>query len=78
MNALSGSKFGVATACLLGLSVVSAFADSADSFGVGLNAFTIDFVSVLNAGNANDTGDGGGIYSSLYGGVAYEFRIGKI
>jgi len=48
----------------------------ADTFGKGYNNdFTIDFVNVRNAGNANDTGAGGGSFSSPYGGVAYDFRI---
>jgi len=47
-----------------------------DSFGSGANAFTIDFASVGNAGNANDAGAGGGSYSSSYGGVSYDYRMG--
>ncbi len=38
--------------------------------------FTIGFVDIGNAGNVNDLGEGGGIYSSPYGGVPYNFRIG--
>jgi len=48
----------------------------ADTFGSGNNTFTIDFQTVGNAGNANDAGAGGGNYSSSYGGVAYDFRMG--
>ena len=48
----------------------------ADTFGTGANTFTIDFVNVGNAGNADDAGAGGGSYSTPYGGVAYDFRIG--
>jgi hypothetical protein len=48
----------------------------ADTFGSGANTFAIDFVNVGNAGNANDAGAGGGSYSSPYGGVAYDYRIG--
>jgi formylglycine-generating enzyme len=48
----------------------------ADTFGSGANTFTIDFVDVGNAGNANDAGAGGGLYSSPYGGVAYDYRMG--
>jgi len=44
----------------------------ADTFGSGANTFTIDFVNVGNAGNANDVGPNGG----PYGGVAYDFRMG--
>ena len=45
------------------------------SFGSGANAFNINFVTVGNAGNGNDAGAGGGIYSSPYGGVAYNFNM---
>jgi hypothetical protein len=48
----------------------------ADTFGTGGNTFTIDFVTVGNAGNTDDTGDGGGSYSSPFGGVSYTYRIG--
>jgi hypothetical protein len=48
----------------------------ADTFGSGANTFTIDFVTVGNAGNADDAGAGGGSYSSPFGGVAYNYRIG--
>ncbi len=47
----------------------------ADSFGSGENAFSIDFVNVGNAGNADDSGAGGGIYSSPSGGVGYDYRV---
>jgi hypothetical protein len=48
----------------------------ADTFGSGGNAFTIDFVNIGNAGNADDAGAGGGLYSSPYGAVPYVYRIG--
>lgn len=48
----------------------------ADNFGSGANTFTIDFVNIGNAGNADDTGDGGGSFSSPYGGVSYNYRMG--
>ena len=48
----------------------------ADVFGSGGDAFTIDFVNIGNAGNANDAGAGGGSYSSPYGGVSYGYRMG--
>lgn len=48
-----------------------------DNFGSGSNAFGIHFVTIGNAGNANDAGAGGGTHSSPYGGVSYEYRIGK-
>jgi len=47
----------------------------ADSFGSGNNTFSIDFVNVGNAGNADDAGAGGGIYSSPYGGVGYNYQV---
>jgi hypothetical protein len=47
----------------------------ADTFGSGPHQFVIDFVNVGNAGNGNDLGAGGGIYSSPYGGVAYNYRM---
>jgi formylglycine-generating enzyme len=47
----------------------------ADTFGSGANTFTIDFVTVGDPGNADDSGTTGS-YSSPYGGVAYEFRMG--
>jgi formylglycine-generating enzyme required for sulfatase activity len=40
----------------------------ADTFGSGANTFTIDFVSIGNAGNAADT--------TGYGAVPYEYRMG--
>ena len=48
----------------------------ADTFGSGADAFTIDFVTIQNAGNGDDAGAGGGIYFSPYGGVNYDYRIG--
>lgn len=41
----------------------------ADTFGTGADTFVIDFVDIGNAGNAADT--------TGYGGVPYEYRIGK-
>jgi hypothetical protein len=51
----------------------------ADSFGSGGNAFTIDFVTIGNPGNANDAAFDNTFpgYSSPYGGVGYEYRMGK-
>jgi Sulfatase-modifying factor enzyme 1/Concanavalin A-like lectin/glucanases superfamily len=40
-----------------------------DTFGTGTNQFGIDFVTVGNPGNSNDT--------TGYGGVPYTYRIGK-
>jgi formylglycine-generating enzyme required for sulfatase activity len=68
----SRSILTASAAILCALTVTSA---RADTFGSGGNAFTIDFVNIGNAGNADDAGAGGGIYSSPYGGVAYSFRM---
>lgn len=59
----------------LGASLVSAHAAivrSADTFGSGENAFTIDFVTIGNPGNSDDTGDSG----DVYGGVPYLYQMG--
>jgi formylglycine-generating enzyme len=48
----------------------------ADVFGSGGDAFTLDFVTIGNAGNTDDLGAGGGSYSSPYGGVNYGYRMG--
>lgn len=56
--------------CLLTASV------HADTFGSGGNTFSIDFVTIGNAGNADDAGAGGGLYSSPYGGVSYVYQMG--
>lgn len=62
--------------CLAAISNVAAAIVSVDSFGSGANAFSIDFALVGNPGNADDAGAGGGQYSSPYGGVPYNCRIG--
>ena len=59
-----------------GVLVLSGAMAEADTFGTGANGFTLDFVAVGNAGNGNDAGAGGGSYSSPYGGVAYDYRMG--
>jgi len=48
----------------------------ADTFGSGLNAFTIDFVTIGNPGNPVDTGTTGNYFSS-YGAVSSTFQMGK-
>jgi hypothetical protein len=48
----------------------------ADVFGSGGDAFTLEFVTIGNAGNADDAGAGGGSYSTPYGGVSYGYRMG--
>jgi hypothetical protein len=73
MHMTTSHKLGITLAGVLALNVTSV---RADTFGSGGNAFTIDFVNIGNAGNANDAGAGGGIYSSPYGGVSYEYRMG--
>jgi hypothetical protein len=73
MNSTSRSILAASAAVLCAFLVASA---RADSFGSGGNAFTIDFVTIGNPGNADDAGAGGGIYSSPYGGVSYSYRMG--
>ena len=58
------------------LALLTVTSAHADTFGSGGNAFTIDFVTIGNPGNADDAGAGGGIYSTPYGGVAYDFNMG--
>ncbi|MGC1480865.1 MAG: SUMF1/EgtB/PvdO family nonheme iron enzyme [Chthoniobacterales bacterium] len=55
--------------------VITSTTTKADTFGSGFNQFTLDFVTVGDAGNPSDTGTTGS-YSSPYGAVAYDFRIG--
>ena len=59
------------------MTIINTETTHADSFGSGVNQFNIDFVNIGNAGNGNDSGAGGGSYSSPYGGVAYDYRMGK-
>jgi len=61
---------------LAGLFAILAASARADTFGSGPNQFTIDFVTVGNPGNGDDTGLGGGFYSSPAGGVSYFYRMG--
>src|SRR6476619_6689754 len=72
MNA-RGIKFAALGVMAFGVNLTTAHADT---FGSGDNAFTIDFVDIGNAGNADDAGAGGGSYSSPYGGVSYGYRMG--
>ncbi len=67
-------------ALALGVSFTSVHAGliTTDNFGSGGNAFSIQFAAVGNAGNANDAGAGGGSYSSPYGGVSYDYRMGVV
>ncbi len=73
MNHAPILKLELALASVLALIVATT---RADTFGSGTNTFTIDFVDVGNAGNADDAGAGGGVHSSPFGGVAYAFRMG--
>jgi sulfatase modifying factor 1 len=58
------------TAALFAALILIARANlQADTFGSGTNAFTLDFVTISNAGNATDTNG--------FGAVLYEYRIGK-
>jgi hypothetical protein len=60
---------------LAGLLALFAVCSRADTFGPPGNEFTIPFVKVGNPGNPDDSGAGGGQYSSPHGGVAYIYRI---
>ena len=66
----------IAAVCALALASIAVTSARADVFGSGGNAFTIDFVNIGNAGNADDAGAGGGSYSTPYGGVSYGYRMG--
>ncbi len=70
------TRLAAALAIVVALGWVAATAARADSFGIGANTFTIDFVDIGNAGNTDDIGLGGGVYSSPYGGVSYGYRMG--
>lgn len=70
------SKVATAAALAFGLGLVLADTLHADTFGSGANTFTIPFVTIGNAGNSDDAGAGGGVDSSPYGGVSYEYRMG--
>ena len=61
------------TVAFLSLALSCASAAYADSFGSGLNAFNVDFVTIGNPGNAADTtGD-----PNPAGSVPKTYRIGK-
>ncbi len=55
--------------------VLLASSVSADTFGTGVNEFTIDFVNIGNAANPGDTR--AEAYPSGCGAVDYEYQIGK-
>ena len=73
---LGRSSLGKVGMILGGVVILSGAMAEADTFGTGANGFTLDFVPIGNAGNGNDAGAGGGSYSSPYGGVAYDYRMG--
>ena len=73
---LGRRSFGKVGMILGGVVILSGAMAEADTFGTGANGFTLDFVPIGNAGNGNDAGAGGGSYSSPYGGVAYDYRMG--
>jgi formylglycine-generating enzyme len=56
------------------LPLAAAVPGHADTFGSGANTFTIDFVTVGNAGNADDTSTD--LWYRFAGGVPYVFRMG--
>ena len=57
---------------LAGMLVLLVSPAHADTFGTGANTFTIGFVPIGNAGNANDTVNGAG---TNYGAVPYNFNM---
>ncbi len=67
------TQIPIAAVCTFVLTAATSSLDAAivsvDTFGSGANTFSVDFVTVGNAGNADA---GGGLYSSPYGGVPYE------
>ena len=73
MKTTTTTKLGFTLAGVLALTITSAHADT---FGSGADTFIIDFVDIGNAGNTDDLGAGGGIYSTPYGGVSYGYRMG--
>ena len=73
---LGKSSLGKMGMILGGVVILSGTIAEADTFGSGSFVFSLDFVGVGNAGNANDSGAGGGSYSSPYGGVPYDYRVG--
>ena len=59
---------------LAGVLALALLPARADTFGSGANIFTIGFMNVGHAGNADDAGAGGGIDSAPFGGVSYNYR----
>jgi hypothetical protein len=72
---IAPATFIVNSLAVLALTFTSA---RADQFGIAGNEFNIDFVSIGNPGNEDHAGAGGGIYSSPYGGVTYNYRMGTL
>lgn len=75
MHDLKKRKVGI-TAAGASLLLLLLLPAHADNFGTTGNEFTIEFVDIGNAGNADDAGAGGGSTFSPYGGVSYHFRMG--
>lgn len=75
MKTKTSHKLGITLTGALALIVSPA---DADSFGTTGNQFTIDFVNIGNAGNPNDAALDNTYpdYSSPYGGVGYDYRMG--
>jgi hypothetical protein len=69
------SQLTTATACLI---IAAASPVSGDTFGSGANAFTIDFVTIGNPGNVDDSAAAGGAFFSPHGAVSYVYRIGVL
>ena len=70
----------VFSAFALASQVFAQIITTADSFGTGANTFTIDFVSIGNAGNDSDAvlvAENPGTITRGYGAVPYQYRIGR-
>jgi formylglycine-generating enzyme len=61
---------------LTGIFWLTAWPVLGDNFGSLGNTFTIDFATVGNPGNGDDSAAGSGSYFSPLGGVAYTYRMG--
>ena len=68
-------RAGVSALALVAGITAGRGASVVETFGGGANSFSVEFVDIANPGNANDSGAGGGQYSSFYGGVAYPYRM---
>lgn len=68
MSELFPMKLRLLPVLLLPLATVHAATVHTETFGSGANAFTMDFATIGNAGNADD--------DTGYGGVAYTYQMG--